>query len=61
MALVKLGFSRLSVPAKIQSARNIVAKMTGNAKFPTPVPTLASITTAVTKQRETAVNPKLRW
>jgi hypothetical protein len=47
MAIVKVGFSRLNVPDKIQSARNIIAKMTGNAKFPAPVPTLAAITTAV--------------
>jgi hypothetical protein len=48
MAIAKLGFNKLGIPAKIQVSRNIVTKMTGNAKFPTPSPTLASITTATT-------------
>ncbi|MEI9934992.1 MAG: fibronectin type III domain-containing protein [Ferruginibacter sp.] len=48
MALVKLGFYQLSVPERIQLSKNIVIKMTGNAKFTTPVPTLTSITAAIT-------------
>jgi hypothetical protein len=48
MALVKLGFSNYSTSDKIQVSRNIVLKMTGNAKFPTPAPALASISTTAT-------------
>ncbi len=39
--------ARLSIPKKIEKARFIVTSMTGNANFPTPSPTLASITTNV--------------
>lgn len=50
---VALKLSRLTVPQKIESARFIVLSMTGNANFPTPSPTLASITT-LTNSLETA-------
>ena len=46
MALIKTGLDRLSVPDKIQYARQIVLDMTGNANFPTPNPALTSVTTA---------------
>ena len=46
-ALVKLDLGHLSVPQKIEKARNIVKKMTGNASFATPDPPLASVTTAI--------------
>jgi hypothetical protein len=43
----KLNFKKLSIPQKIQRAREIVAKLTGNANFPNPVPALAAITAAI--------------
>lgn len=49
MRFVKLEFGRLSIPEKIQKARNIVLKMTGNTNFTTPVPALSAITTAIGK------------
>lgn len=49
MRQVKLEFSRLTIPVKIQKARNIVAKMTGNTNFTTPVPALTAVTTAINK------------
>ena len=48
MTKVKLELKKKSVPQKIDHAKTIVIKMTGNASFVTPNPTLASITTAVT-------------
>jgi len=47
MSKVKLELSKKTVAQKIDLAKTIVAKMTGNASFTTPNPTLASITTAV--------------
>lgn len=44
--IVKLGFLRLTVEQKIVRARAVVAAMTGNPNFPTPLPTLADVTTA---------------
>jgi hypothetical protein len=41
---VALKLARLSVPRKIEKAKAIVAAMTGNANFPTPSPTLETIT-----------------
>ena len=55
MATIKTGLDRLSVPDKIQFARQVVIDMTGNANFTTPAPTLASISTAATAL-ETAYN-----
>lgn len=43
MARVKLGFSRFAVSVKIQMARFIVSKMSGNANYPTPTPSLGDI------------------
>lgn len=43
--IVTLGFDRVTVKALIGKARNSVTMMTGNALYPTPEPTLASITT----------------
>lgn len=45
--LVSLKLSKQSVPTKIENARHYVTVMTGNANFPTPIPTLANVTTAV--------------
>lgn len=47
--LVKLAIARLTVSQFIEKARAIVTAMTGNADFPTPVPTLASIETLIDK------------
>jgi hypothetical protein len=44
MAKVKLNFRRLSVPEKIAKAQQIVTALTGNASFPSPSPSLATIT-----------------
>lgn len=44
---IKIGFSNLSILAQIARARDIVNKMTGNASFPTPNPTLADFTIAI--------------
>lgn len=56
---VNLGLGYQSVPDKIENAKTIVLKMTGNAYFaapnPLPHPTLASITTTNTAL-ETAYN-----
>lgn len=41
-----MGFSNLSVPEQIERARLIVFKMTGNATYATPNPSLASVTAA---------------
>src|SRR5882672_4082166 len=45
MAKVKLSLGRLSIPQKLTLGQNIITAMTGNANFPTPNPTLASLTT----------------
>ncbi|HYG51303.1 MAG TPA: fibronectin type III domain-containing protein [Flavobacteriales bacterium] len=44
---VALGLAKLSVPKKIEKGRFIVTSMTGNPSFTTPVPSLASVTTAI--------------
>jgi hypothetical protein len=46
MPKIKLNLSKLTVPEKLAKAEQIVLKMTGNANFPTPSPSLVSITTA---------------
>ena len=46
MSKVKSGSVRMTVPQKIQFARQIVLDMTGNANFATPAPALASLTAA---------------
>jgi len=43
---VKLGLKDLNVPELITYANHAVSKMTGNAFFPTPAPTLAKVATA---------------
>ena len=55
MAKVKIGFSGLSVPEQIERAKSIVTKMTGNANYTTPSPSLAVVTAAV-DALETAYN-----
>lgn len=49
MKKVKLNFSKISIPLKIQKSRTIVTKLTGNATFTTPTPSLTSITAAINK------------
>ncbi len=49
MKRVKLNLSKTNIPLKIQKAKTIVTKMTGNTTFTTPAPSLASITTAISK------------
>lgn len=44
MALIKLNYSRLSVPEQVALVRRIVTKMTGNSLFPTPQPPLSVLT-----------------
>lgn len=46
MPKIKLDLKSLSIPEKIDLARQIVKAMTGNPNFPTPTPTLASVTAA---------------
>ena len=43
-AKVKLGLGNMPIPAKIALANQIVAAMTGNPNFVTPVPSLADVT-----------------
>ncbi|NVO03064.1 MAG: hypothetical protein HXX09_10240 [Bacteroidetes bacterium] len=43
----QLDFSKLNIPGKIQKAREIVIKLTGNANFPNPNPTLPVLTAAI--------------
>jgi hypothetical protein len=45
--LVKLGFRGKSLADFIAYARNIVVKLTGNADFPSPEPTLAEVTASL--------------
>lgn len=47
MKYVKMGFYGISIPMFIQLCRYILGKMTGNANFTTPNPTLANIKAAV--------------
>ena len=54
-AKVSLGLAKMPIPLKIEKARHIVTAITGNVSFPTPFPTLASITTAI-NALETAYN-----
>ena len=46
-SLAILGLSHMPIPQKIELGRFIVTSMTGNANFPTPNPTLASVTTNI--------------
>lgn len=54
-AKVNLGLDKLSNSGLIARSRHFVTSMTGNSNFTTPVPTLASITTA-TNAFEAAYN-----
>ena len=45
---IKLGLNRLSVSERITLSGTIVAKMTGNPNFVTPVPALADVTAKTT-------------
>ncbi len=47
MSRIKLNFSRLTLIEKIARARQIVTALSGNARFPTPIPALATVTTAI--------------
>jgi hypothetical protein len=47
-AIVVLGLTNLSVPRKIEKANAIVQSMKDNANFPTPVPSLDTITGLIT-------------
>jgi len=55
MSYAKLGLDGLSVPAKIQYGRRLAAALTGNPNFPTPVPSVAALTTGV-EELEAAYN-----
>jgi len=46
MAKLTIGFSGLTVPEQIERARLIVTRLTGNAAFPTPSPTLSDVSDA---------------
>lgn len=55
MALVKLGWNRMSVAEKLIKGDYIVAQMTANvATFPTPLPSLEDVTVAITALRDAA-------
>jgi hypothetical protein len=43
MATVKMGFSGLSVTEQIERTRHLITKMTGNANYTTPKPTLVVV------------------
>ena len=47
IARVALGFARYNSGKLVEFIRNIITLMTGNASFPTPSPTLATVTSAV--------------
>jgi len=47
MPKVKLNFRGLSIPEKIARVRQIIAAMTGNARFPHPLPDLGDLSTNV--------------
>lgn len=55
MALVKLGWNRMSVAEKLIKGDYIVAQMTANvATFPTPLPSIEDVTVAITALRDAA-------
>ena len=55
MAQIKLNFSRLSIPEKLQRARQIALALTGNPNFPAPQPTPLSIQNACTTLEASAL------
>lgn len=44
--ILKLGLDRITPSILLLKVRNMVAKLTGNAAFPTPIPTLVDVTAA---------------
>ncbi|MBL0308281.1 MAG: hypothetical protein IPP77_00830 [Bacteroidetes bacterium] len=44
--MVKLGFDAKSVAKQLYTSRDVIGCMNGNPNFPSPLPTLADITTA---------------
>ncbi len=48
MKKIKLGLKLKNVPQKIEDGKKIVKAMTGNLNFSSPLPTLPTITTAIT-------------
>ena len=48
MAKIRLNLASQTVPQKLATAQQVVTSLTANASFPTPSPTLASITGAIT-------------
>ena len=54
MQLIKSGTAKLKGDTLIKKAEFVMEKMTGNAAFPTPTPTLASITAAITKYADSS-------
>ena len=52
---VSLNLARLITPAKIEKAKQIVTAITGNVNFTTPIPSLATVTAAISAL-ETAFN-----
>ena len=59
MAKVKLGLKGKSIQQKLTTGQNIITAMTGNANFPTPNPTLASLTTLRTNLSNATTRTKL--
>jgi hypothetical protein len=55
--LVKLGISGLPIFQKIDKSKIITLLMTGNPNFPSPIPTMATVT-QITNQLETATTVK---
>ena len=49
MKKIKLNLGNTTIPDKIQKARTIVTKITGNANFTTPSPALTVVTGAINK------------
>ncbi|MFH1005388.1 MAG: fibronectin type III domain-containing protein [Bacteroidota bacterium] len=47
MAKTKFNLQKISIPEKIEKARQIVTDMTGNSNFTNPLPTLAAVTAAI--------------
>lgn len=46
MSKVKMGFNRLTVPSKIEKSRLVISRITGNAVYPAPVPSVIDLTSA---------------
>jgi hypothetical protein len=46
MPRIRLNLSRLSIPEKLDLAKQIHGALTGNASFPTPTPSLAALSAA---------------